>query len=66
MNPANFNAGGGVPAGMVKPGQVPPPKPENSQVIMNHVGQALQNQGSWTGWKADVPMKVRAMNVYQM
>lgn len=65
MNPANFNAGGAMP-GMVKPAQIPPPKPDNTQVIMNHVAQALQNQGTYTGWKAEVPIKIRAMNVYQM
>lgn len=51
--------------GVVKPG-MQPQKNENAQVIMAHVAQVLQNQGNYGGWKSEVPIKTRAMNVYQM
>lgn len=65
MNPAQFSNPGGGMSGVVKPG-MQLPKNENAQVIMGHVAQVLQNQGSYGGWKAEVPIKTRAMNVYQM
>jgi hypothetical protein len=65
MNPAQFpNPGGSIP-GAIAPG-MQPPKTENSQAIMAHVAHVLSNQGPYTGWKAEVPIKTRAMNVYQM
>lgn len=51
--------------GVVKPG-MQPQKNENPAVIMSHVAQVLHNQGSYPGWKGEVPIKTRAMNVYQM
>lgn len=42
------------------------PKQDNVQAMMNHVAQMLQNQGPYGGWKAEVPTKTRATNVYQM
>ncbi|OGM43038.1 hypothetical protein ABOM_009289 [Aspergillus bombycis] len=68
MNAANFpNAGGGMPGGGNPHGQmqVPQQKPEN-QMMVNYLAQALQSQGSFTGWRADVPLKERAVNVHQM
>ncbi|KAJ5587056.1 uncharacterized protein N7459_002821 [Penicillium hispanicum] len=65
MNPAHFpNPGGGM-SGVPKPG-MQPPKNENAQVIMSHVAQALQSQGQYGGWKGEVQIKTRAVNVYQM
>ncbi|KAE8376557.1 hypothetical protein BDV26DRAFT_282555 [Aspergillus bertholletiae] len=54
--------GGGNPHGQM---QVPQQKPDN-QVMMNYLAQALQSQGSFTGWRAEVTLKERAINVYQM
>jgi hypothetical protein len=66
MNPAQFpNPGGGMP-GVVKPNMPPQQNKEGAQLIMGHVAQILANQGPFGGWKADVPIKTRAMNVYQM
>jgi hypothetical protein len=39
---------------------------ENAQLIMNTVAQELQLQPRLGGWRDEVPIKVRAMNVYQM
>ncbi|PIG79369.1 hypothetical protein AARAC_010947 [Aspergillus arachidicola] len=65
MNPANFpNVGGGMP-GAHGQMQVPQQKPDN-QLMMNYLAQALQSQGTFTGWRADVSLKERAVNVYQM
>ncbi|KAJ5246498.1 hypothetical protein N7468_001481 [Penicillium chermesinum] len=62
MNPNGFPN----PQGMaVRPG-MQPPRNENASLIMNHVAQMLQSQGPFQGWKAEVPIKSRAMNVYQM
>lgn len=68
MNPATFsNVGGGMPAGAKPHGQMPVPQNnESGQVIMNHVAQALQSQGPFTGWRGEVPIKDRALKVYQM
>ncbi|THC90865.1 hypothetical protein EYZ11_009678 [Aspergillus tanneri] len=33
---------------------------------MNFVAQALQSQGPFSGWRAEVPVKDRAVKVYQM
>ncbi|KAE8144407.1 hypothetical protein BDV25DRAFT_95931 [Aspergillus avenaceus] len=69
MNPANFsNAGGGMPGGAKPPGQMQVPqqqKPE-IQVMMNFLAQTLQSQGPFSGWRAEVSLKERAINVYQM
>ena len=70
MNPAQFsNPGGGMP-GLVKPSMPPQQQQqqrnENAQMIMSSVAQELQMQPRLGGWKADIPIKVRAMNVYQM
>ena len=68
MNPANFsNVGGGMPGGAKPHGQMQvPQKNENVQMIMNHVAQALQAQGPFTGWRAEVPVQERVMKVCQM
>ncbi|KAJ5894054.1 UAA transporter [Penicillium taxi] len=62
MNPNNYNPGQGAMQNL-KP--VMQPK-NDTPLIMNHVAQALKSQGTFTGWKADVSIKVRASNVYQM
>jgi len=65
MNPAQFNnPGAGMPGGVTQGMQ--PPKNENAQAILGHVAHVLSNQGPYSGWKADVPIKARVMNVYQM
>ncbi|GFG18647.1 hypothetical protein IFM5058_09214 [Aspergillus udagawae] len=68
MNPANFpNVGGGMPGGANPHGQTQmPQRNENASVIMNQVAQALQAQGPFNGWRAEVPIKDRAVKVYQM
>lgn len=68
MNPANFPNVGGAMNGGVKPhGQMQlPTKPENNQIILQQVAQALQAQGQYSGWRADVPIRERALKVYQM
>ncbi len=68
MNPANFpNVGGGMPGGANPHGQTQmPQRNENASVIMNQVAQALQAQGPFSGWRAEVPIKDRAVKVYQM
>ncbi|PYH97212.1 hypothetical protein BO71DRAFT_142368 [Aspergillus ellipticus CBS 707.79] len=68
MNPANFpNVGGAMNGGVRPQGQMQhPQRPENSQVILTQVAQALQTQGQYSGWRADVPIKERAVKVYQM
>ncbi|PWY76318.1 hypothetical protein BO70DRAFT_94389 [Aspergillus heteromorphus CBS 117.55] len=69
MNPANFsNVGGGMNGG-VRPHnqmQLQQKQSETNQVILNQVGQALQAQGQYSGWRADVNIKERAVKVYQM
>jgi hypothetical protein len=72
MNPAQFSNPGGGMSGLVKPGmsqqqqQQQQQRSENAQLIMNTVAQELQMQPRLGGWKDEVPIKVRAMNVYQM
>lgn len=71
MNPGDFNpgAGPGRPAPNTNMRMNPNmqiPKQDNVQAMMNHVAQMLQNQGPYGGWKAEVPTKTRATNVYQM
>jgi hypothetical protein len=67
MNPANFSNVGGMPGMSKPPGQMQvPQKNENAQMILKHVAQALQSQGPFTGWRAEVPIQERAMKVYQM
>lgn len=56
-----------MPGGAKPHGQMQvPQKNENVQVIMKHVAQALQSQGPFTGWRAEVPVHERVMKVYQM
>ncbi|KAJ5654306.1 hypothetical protein N7490_001309 [Penicillium lividum] len=68
MNPNQFpNAPGG--GGMVggKPGMQPPKDNQQIQgIIMSHVAQVLQNQGPFSGWKAEITNKTRMMNIWQM
>jgi hypothetical protein len=67
MNPANFPNGAGMPAGARPHGQMQVPQMnESSQVVINHVAQALQSQGPFSGWRAEFPIKERAHKVYQM
>lgn len=65
MNPANFPAG--MPGAAKPHGQVPVmQKNENTQLVMNQVAQMLQAQGPFSGWRAEVSIKERAMKIYQM
>ncbi|KAK1141113.1 hypothetical protein N8T08_009389 [Aspergillus melleus] len=68
MNPATYNNGGGALGGAKAHGQMQAPQKNdnNSQAMMNYVAQALQSQGPFTGWRAEVPVKDRAVKVYQM
>lgn len=56
-----------MPAGAKPHGQMQlPQKNESNQVLINHVAQALQSQGPFSGWRAEFPIKDRAFKVYQM
>lgn len=67
MNPANFTNGGAMPTEAKPHGQIQvPQKNESNQVLINHVAQALQSQGPFSGWRAEFPIKDRAFKVYQM
>lgn len=70
MNPANYSnvGGGGIPGVSNPHGQMQPQKGDsmNNQIVFKHVGQALQSQGPFTGWRAEVPVQERAMKVLQM
>lgn len=69
MNPGEFNAGAGPP------GRAPPNAamrmkpnmqvPQNDEVI-NRVARILQGQGPFSGWQAEVTIRTRVLNVYQM
>lgn len=69
MNPANFShvGGGGIPGVPNPHGQMQPQKGDsmNNQLVFK-VGQALRSQGPFTGWRAQVPDRDRAMKVLQM
>ncbi|KAJ5551347.1 UAA transporter [Penicillium sp. DV-2018c] len=72
MNPEQFpnpGAGPGRPAptaAMRMKANMQIPKGDSPQSMMAYVAQMLQSQGPYGGWKADVPIKARAANVYQM
>lgn len=72
MNPGEFpnpGAGPGRPApnaAMRMQANMQVPKNDNVQSMMSYVAQVLQGQGSYGGWQAEVPIKTRATNVYQM
>jgi len=71
MNPANFPnvGGGGIPGGPNPHGQMQLPQKgdsANNNLILKHVGQALQSQGPFSGWRTEVPVQERAMKVYHM
>nr|KMM73029.1 hypothetical protein CPAG_09318 [Coccidioides posadasii RMSCC 3488] len=63
MNPANLPnsgaAGGPMPT-------TDKPKPDNSQMLLKHVGQVIQAQGPFTGWRESVPIQERIVKVCQM
>ncbi|RAL09936.1 uncharacterized protein BO97DRAFT_150839 [Aspergillus homomorphus CBS 101889] len=60
MNPANLtNVGGGMNGGGMN-------GPNNNQIILTQVAQALQAQGQYSGWRAEVQIRDRALKVYQM
>ncbi|KAJ5774449.1 UAA transporter [Penicillium paradoxum] len=72
MNPGEFpnpGAGPGRPApnaAMRMQANMQAPKNDNVQSMMSYVAQILQGQGPQPGWQAEVPIKTRATNVYQM
>lgn len=72
MNPGEFpnpGAGPGRPApntAMRMNPNMQVPKNDSVQAMMTYVAQMLQNQGPYGGWKAEVLIKTRATNVYQM
>ncbi|KAJ6102243.1 hypothetical protein N7486_004670 [Penicillium sp. IBT 16267x] len=67
-NPQFPNAPGGGGMVGVKPGMQQPNKDsqQSQSIIMGHVAQVLHAQGPFSGWKAEVHIKIRAMNVWQM
>jgi hypothetical protein len=67
-NPQFPNAPGSGGMVGVKPGMQQPNKDsqQSQSIIMGHVAQVLHSQGPFSGWKADVHIKIRAMNVWQM
>lgn len=65
MNPVNFsNVGTGAMLTGANP-QGPMQPPQNAQ-IQRHIAVALQNQGPFTGWRAEVTIPDRAGKVMQM
>lgn len=64
-NPANFVPALGRPA---VPGMVRPPGTDGTQQpgIMALIAQLFQNQGPFTGWRAEVMVKERCVKVYQL
>ncbi|EED20002.1 conserved hypothetical protein [Talaromyces stipitatus ATCC 10500] len=65
MNPVNFsNVGTGAMLTGANP-QGPMQQPQNAQV-QRHIAVALQNQGPFTGWRAEVSIPDRAGKVLQM
>lgn len=65
MNPVNFsNVGTGAMLTGANP-QGPMQPPQNAQV-QRHIAVALQNQGPFTGWRAEVTIPDRAGKVLQM
>lgn len=67
MNPANFpNANGVMSAGAKPPGQMQGVPKNDIQYILANVATALQNQGPFTGWRAEVSVRDRTFKVHQM
>ncbi|EEA27541.1 hypothetical protein TMatcc_004156 [Talaromyces marneffei ATCC 18224] len=65
MNPVSFsNVGTGAMVTGANP-QGPMQPPQNAQV-QRHIAVALQNQGPFTGWRAEVTIPDRAGKVLQM
>lgn len=62
MNPANFPSN--VGAGNVM--QQPEKGKSDAHMLLKHVGQIIQAQGPFTGWRQSVPIQERVMKVYQM
>ncbi|CRG85849.1 Cell surface glycoprotein 1 [Talaromyces islandicus] len=63
MNPANFpNVGAAAMPGAPNPGQ----GTAQSNQVLTHILRALQSQGPFTGWRAEVPPEERAKKTWQM
>lgn len=73
MNPVNFpNVGPAMPPAAIPPGARPPPqvpgaqRAQNTNILMANIAQLLQKQGPYTGWRAEVPVRDRAVKIYQL
>lgn len=69
MTPANYsNVGGGKPGRAEPHGQmqVPQQQDQDNQQVMDHIVHALQSQGPFTNWRADIIIEERASNVYHV
>ncbi|KOC14067.1 hypothetical protein AFLA70_140g002251 [Aspergillus flavus AF70] len=69
MTPANYsNVGGGKPGRAEPHGQmqVPQQQDQDNQQVMDHIVHALQSQGPFANWRADIIIEERASNVYHV
>ncbi|KAK6819200.1 hypothetical protein RU639_008183 [Aspergillus parasiticus] len=69
MNPADYSTVGGGMPGEAKPNgqmQAPQQQDQDNQQVMDYVVHALQSQGPFTHWRADIIIEERANNVYHM
>ncbi|KAE8342109.1 hypothetical protein BDV24DRAFT_162665 [Aspergillus arachidicola] len=69
MTTANYsNVGGGRPGGAEPHGQMQAPQQQDqdNQQVMDYVVHALQSQGPFTHWRADIIIEERANNVYHV
>ncbi|KAL2826055.1 hypothetical protein BDW59DRAFT_66755 [Aspergillus cavernicola] len=67
MNHANFsNVSAVMNTGAKPPGQMQGHKNDSIQYILSNVAQALQAQGPFNGWRAEVGVRDRTFKVHQM
>ncbi|KAE8322527.1 hypothetical protein BDV39DRAFT_209669 [Aspergillus sergii] len=69
MTPANYsNVSGGRPGRAEPHGQMQAPQQQDqgNQQVMDYVVHALQSQGPFTNWRADIIIQERANNVYHV
>ncbi|EEP82698.1 predicted protein [Uncinocarpus reesii 1704] len=64
MNPAGFPVAGGAAGSAMPPNDKP--KLDSTQMLWKHVGQIIQAQGPFTGWRESVQIQERIMKVCQM
>ncbi|KAE8311087.1 hypothetical protein BDV41DRAFT_578933 [Aspergillus transmontanensis] len=69
MTPASYsNVGGGRPGGAEPHGQMQAPQQQDqdNKQVMDYIVNALQSQGPFIHWRADIIIEERANNVYHM